>query len=105
MSNLDYSLPYANYYEYKLDGYDKDWVKQTGVNEVIYRNLPSGKYIFKIRASEKMCIRDSYKHVKGMNAPYSKKFAEKYRPATSIHPFEYDDDFPGIGTLMFYKGE
>lgn len=52
LSNLDYSLPYANYYEYKLDGYDKDWVKQTGVNEVIYRNLPSGKYIFKIRASE-----------------------------------------------------
>lgn len=51
-SNLDYSLPYANYYEYKLEGYDKDWVKQTGVNEVIYYNLPSGKYVFKIRASE-----------------------------------------------------
>ena len=46
-----------------------------------------------------------YKHVKGVSAPYSKKFAEKYRPATSIHPFEYDNDFPGIGTLMFYKGE
>jgi len=49
-SNLDYSLPYANYYEYKLEGYDNDWIKQTGVNEVTYRNLPSGKYIFKIRA-------------------------------------------------------
>ena len=50
-------------------------------------------------------IYSHYKHVKGVSAPYSKKFAEKYRPATSIHPFEYDNDFPGIGTLMFYKGE
>jgi len=45
---LNYSLPYANYYEYKLEGYDKDWVKQTGVNEVIYYNLPSGKYVLSL---------------------------------------------------------
>ena len=51
-SNLDYSLPYVNYYEYKLDGYDANWIKQTGVNEVTYRNLPSGKYIFKMRTSD-----------------------------------------------------
>ena len=45
-------------------------------------------------------IYSHYKHVKGVSAPYSKKFAEKYRPATSIHPFEYDNDFPGIGTVL-----
>lgn len=49
-------------------------------------------------------IYNHYKE-KGIDAPYSKKFAEKYRPASSAHPYEYDDDFPGIGTLMFYRGE
>lgn len=48
-SNLNYSLPYANLYEYKLEGYDKDWVKQNGVNEVLYKDLPSGHYVFKLR--------------------------------------------------------
>ncbi len=49
-SNLDYSLPYANVYEYKLEGYDTNWIKQTGVNEAIYKNLPSGRYYFRLRA-------------------------------------------------------
>lgn len=46
-----------------------------------------------------------YAKVKGMKAPYCKKFAEKYRPGTSAKPYEYDNDFLGMGTLMFYKGE
>lgn len=52
LSNLDYSLPYANVYEYKLEGYDTDWIKQNGVNEVTYKNLPSGKYVFKLRVPD-----------------------------------------------------
>ena len=48
-SNMDYALPYANFYEYKLEGYDADWVKQTGINEVIYKDLPGGHYTFKLR--------------------------------------------------------
>lgn len=49
-SNMDYALPYANIYEYMLEGYDKDWLKQTGINEVTYKDLPSGHYIFKLRS-------------------------------------------------------
>ncbi len=48
-SNMDYALPYANFYEYKLEGYDTDWVKQTGINEVAYKDLPGGNYVFKLR--------------------------------------------------------
>jgi len=48
-SNMDYALPYANFYEYKLEGYDTDWIKQTGINEVTYKDLPGGYYIFKLR--------------------------------------------------------
>lgn len=51
-SNLDYSLPNANVYEYRLEGYDKDWIKQNGVNEVTYKDLPSGKYVFKLRVPD-----------------------------------------------------
>ena len=52
LSNLDYSLPNANVYEYRLEGYDKDWIKQNGVNEVTYKDLPSGKYVFKLRVPD-----------------------------------------------------
>ncbi|WP_294544112.1 helix-turn-helix domain-containing protein [uncultured Bacteroides sp.] len=48
-STLDYSLPYANVYEYKLEGYDKDWIEQSGINEVVYKDLPSGRYVFLLR--------------------------------------------------------
>lgn len=37
-------------YEYKMEGYDKDW-KQAGLSyKVSYQNLPSGKYQFRVRA-------------------------------------------------------
>lgn len=49
-SDLNYSLPYANVYEYQLEGYDSTWIKQTGINEVTYTDLPSGNYVFKLRA-------------------------------------------------------
>lgn len=36
-------------YSYMLDGYDKDWSVFSKTNEVTYSNVPSGKYIFKVR--------------------------------------------------------
>lgn len=49
ISNMDYTLPYANVYEYKLEGEDKEWRQQTGLDEVEYKNLHSGHYVFKLR--------------------------------------------------------
>lgn len=48
-SYLDYSLPYTNVYEYRLEGYDTSWKQQTGIGEAVYSNLPSGHYIFRLR--------------------------------------------------------
>lgn len=48
-SNLSFTLPYATAYEYKLEGYDKEWKSITGVNEVTYSNLKAGEYIFNLR--------------------------------------------------------
>jgi len=50
-------------------------------------------------------IYNHYANIKGVKAPYSKKFAEKNRSGHSEFPYEFSTDFPGIGTLMFYKGE
>ena len=45
-------VPYLNgvEYFYKLEGFDQDWISTTS-NRLNYTNLPSGKYILKVRAA------------------------------------------------------
>lgn len=38
-------------YAYKLEGLDKDWVQAEKGNVATYANLPGGKYVFKVRAT------------------------------------------------------
>lgn len=49
-ASSDYANTPKNKYEYKLDGYDKNWT-QTKRNYVSYTKLPPGNYIFYVRAS------------------------------------------------------
>lgn len=51
-SCLDYSMPYTHTFEYKLEGYDTDWIRQTGIHEARYEHLPSGNYTFRLRSPE-----------------------------------------------------
>lgn len=37
-------------YSWKLEGYDKEWTKPSGQNEVSYANLPPGNYTFLVKA-------------------------------------------------------
>lgn len=67
VSNMNYALPYSNTYEYKLDGYDKEWRTLSGNNIIEYRNLPPGEYELFVRnsdndetASTKVVVRRSY---------------------------------------------
>jgi ligand-binding sensor domain-containing protein/two-component sensor histidine kinase len=48
--------PSQNQYAYKLESIDKDWVQSGNRNEVIYTNLPSGDYIFKVKASNNAAV-------------------------------------------------
>ncbi len=48
---LSYQLSFKNLYQYKMEGFDKDWSPPKTRNEVTYTNLPSGKYTFKVRAA------------------------------------------------------
>ena len=40
-------------FEYKLDGYDEDWINANKNFEAGYQNLPPGKYSFYVRARER----------------------------------------------------
>ena len=48
-SNLQFLRPYANSYEYLLEGYDKEWHLLEGENMVTYTDLPCGSYVLKVR--------------------------------------------------------
>ncbi|MDB5228413.1 MAG: signal transduction histidine kinase, partial [Bacteroidota bacterium] len=49
-ASSDYSNIPKNAFEYKLEGYDKNWTR-TNRNFVSYTKLPPGNYIFNVRAS------------------------------------------------------
>lgn len=46
----DYSQVRMVEYEYMMVGMDREWHSTQGQNYVIFRNLPAGKYTFKVRA-------------------------------------------------------
>ena len=48
---FDFSAPEKNRYQYKLFGFDKNWVLHEGSPEVTYTNLDAGEYVFKVRGS------------------------------------------------------
>jgi signal transduction histidine kinase/ligand-binding sensor domain-containing protein len=48
---LNYNNPENNQYSYILQGFDKVWNKPGIANTAHYANLPPGKYIFKVTAS------------------------------------------------------
>jgi len=48
---LDYADPRANRYEYKLEGFDENWVRADQRRAATYTNLPGGHYVFRVRAS------------------------------------------------------
>lgn len=50
-STLSYQLSSKNLYQYKMEGFDKDWSPPRDKQEATYTSLPPGRYPFKVRAS------------------------------------------------------
>ena len=48
---VDYTPHLRTYYQYKLEGADKNWINIADQNSVRYNSLSPGKYTFKIRIS------------------------------------------------------
>lgn len=49
-STLDY-VP-GILYSYMLKGYDDEWSPASELNTAVYKNIPSGKYVFKVKACD-----------------------------------------------------
>ena len=53
-SALHYASPRKNQYEYKVEGWDREWIKTDWKNRrITYTNLPARDYVFKVRGSNK----------------------------------------------------
>jgi len=51
---LHYASPRKNRYQYKMEGWDKEWFKTEAKNRrATYTNLPPGDYVFKVNGSNK----------------------------------------------------
>jgi signal transduction histidine kinase/ligand-binding sensor domain-containing protein/DNA-binding response OmpR family regulator len=50
-SALDFTSPAKNRYQYRLDGFDHDWIDAGDVHQATYTNLDPGEYLFRVRAS------------------------------------------------------
>ncbi|MBS0421345.1 MAG: diguanylate cyclase [Proteobacteria bacterium] len=48
---LDFTSPAANRFEYKLDGFDHDWIAGGERASATYTQLPGGNYTFRVRAA------------------------------------------------------
>jgi len=49
---LDYTEPSKNKYAYKLEGFDDEWITTNAKRRhANYSNIPAGKYLFKVKAS------------------------------------------------------
>ncbi|XOV87999.1 MAG: two-component regulator propeller domain-containing protein [Pseudomonadota bacterium] len=49
---MDFTAPEKNRYQYRLEGFDRDWVDaRPGTRQVTYTNLDSGEYRFRVRGS------------------------------------------------------
>ena len=48
---FDFAAPKDNKYMYKLEGFDKAWIDVRDSRRATYTNLPSGNYIFRVKAA------------------------------------------------------
>ena len=48
---LSFTIPQRVQFEYKLEGYDKEWRSCGTTREIAYTNLNPGNYVFKVRAA------------------------------------------------------
>lgn len=58
-SSLYFQSTHSNRYTYILENYDKEWNPITQYNIATYKNIPAGKYIFKVKSKNNPSISDN----------------------------------------------
>jgi diguanylate cyclase (GGDEF)-like protein len=68
-SALDYSAPEALHYQYKLDGYDRDWIDTDAQHRVAtYTHLSPGDYTLAVRGTNRLGLWSSHVFRLGVRA-------------------------------------
>jgi diguanylate cyclase (GGDEF)-like protein len=69
-SALDYSAPQALHYEYRLDGYDADWIHADATHRIAtYTNLSPGNYTLEVRGTNRLGVWSSHELRLGIGVP------------------------------------
>lgn len=55
-ATMEFAAPGSHRYQYKLEGFDRDWIMTDGGHSAVYTNLDPGSYTFRVRGSN----RDNY---------------------------------------------
>lgn len=50
-SDINYEAPKSMNFEYKMEGFDRDWIYIEKDNKATYTNIPPGDYVFKVRSN------------------------------------------------------
>ena len=50
-AGLDFRAPGQNRYQYKLEGFDDDWVELSHARRTTFTNLPADDYVFRVKAA------------------------------------------------------
>ncbi|MBZ0206565.1 MAG: response regulator [Flavobacteriales bacterium] len=58
-ASMEFSAPAEHNYQYKLEGFDKDWIMSGHERTAIYTNLDPGNYIFHVRGDNRDGIWDT----------------------------------------------
>jgi len=52
-ATLEFSSPQEHHYQYKLEGFDKDWIRSGTERSAVYTNLDPGTYTFRVRGDNR----------------------------------------------------
>ncbi len=70
-SAIDWSAPHKIRYSHKIEGLNNEWSKASNESKVDYRNLPYGKYVFKVRSiRESQQWSDTFEYKFTINPPW-----------------------------------
>ncbi|HOY28264.1 MAG TPA: ATP-binding protein [Flavobacteriales bacterium] len=58
-ATLEFALPEAHHYQYKLEGFDPDWISSGTERSAVYTNLDPGTYTFRVRGDNRDGIWDT----------------------------------------------
>ena len=52
-ASMEFSAPEEHRYQYKLDGFDNDWIMAGTDRSAVYTNLDPGTYTFRVRGDNR----------------------------------------------------